>query len=64
VSGWKITLLAIMAGVGAMFVAGGTRSLVEQASGKLWAAGGELGVGIGVILLVAAMLLFRRWRAP
>jgi hypothetical protein len=62
--GWKIALLAFMAGLGAIFIAGGIRTIVE--SFKLWsqAQGGELAVGIGVTILVAALLLFLRWRHP
>jgi hypothetical protein len=62
VSAWKITLLSLTAGIGTVCVAGGMSSIARQVGGDRAAIGGELGIGIGVMILVATALLFSRWR--
>lgn len=51
----RITVLALLAGLGSTAVIGGMRSRLED--------GGPLFAGIGVALLIVAVLLYSRWRA-
>jgi hypothetical protein len=55
--GWKIGLLALIGGLGATFTTSGLAAIAKAIDG------GELGVAIGVALLITAWLLNKRWQA-